>query len=209
MRKSLKKSLSIITLSICASTYAYAGSSSGLTICPAKSGVPASANFVYCGPAVCKPDPNDPSKANCNDCYILKGENAGTTTCAERAPQLKDNIWTSSFTLRKDLDPTKGQQPVIFCDTSKGADTHYADCLNAKCQVTDKAKGLASCSCQVVDASSKAKTYATQARSCAAKNKCNAPKGYILNGAPTVAVSPLIALIAKKTNASVESLTCS
>lgn len=173
-------------------------------VCPGKSGFPASAKFVYCGPAVCKPN-SDGSTATCKDCYQLVGENVGTLSCEERVP--KGNNYISSFSARKSIVPGHEKQPIVFCDANKNADTIYADCLNAPCTVTDNKKKLATCQCTLVKME-KGDSFATEARSCTIPDRCNAPKGYILNGAPSAIVLPMVATVAKVTGQSISDITC-
>ena len=165
-----------------------------------------SAEFIYCGPAVCTPN-TDSTTATCKGCYQMTGENIGTLSCEDRAPQ--KGVWTSSFSARKDIIPGLKKQPLIFCEANdKLSDQTYADCLDSKCTITNKVTGEASCQCNIV-LMQHGESFATEARSCAtADKKCNAQPGYILNGAPTPIILPILAAAIKTTGQSLSDLTC-
>jgi hypothetical protein len=197
--KKLRTKLSLLALVglSTATQCIYAGSAP--IICPGNTApiVKASANFIYCGPAVCKPN-SDGVTATCDGCYQMKGENLATLSCEARAPQA--DAWYSSFSAKKVLLPGEAKQPLVICDTNKpNVDATYADCLDSKCSVPDPKTGLSQCQCKL-ETVTKGVSYITQTHSCATENKCMAQKGEVLNGAPTALVAPLLAMIDKKTN---------
>jgi hypothetical protein len=176
-----------------------------VAVCPGKSGIEDSARFVYCGPAICKPN-NDGTTATCEGCYQLVGENAGTLSCEARKP--KGDNFISSFSARKEIVKGHKKQPLVFCKANEHSDTVYADCLDAHCTITDEKTRAASCQCKLIEMRQEGESFATEARSCATPDRCNAPKGYVLNGAPTPLVLPLLAAIEKTTGQAKSELTC-
>lgn len=206
MKKLLSTKKALMTAAVGLAFFAANSFAAPVTVCPGTSKDKSSADFVYCGPATCTAN-SDGKTATCNDCYHMTGQNLGTTSCEDRAPTAQ-GVYTSSFSMRKALLNGKKEQPVIVCDPAEGADNVYADCLNSLCTVTDSKTGLATCQCNLVQMS-KGKTFITQTRSCDAPNKCNAPSGTVLNGAPTTLVAPMLELITHKTSKSMSDLTCS
>lgn len=175
-----------------------------VTACPDSKLSPESSEYVYCGPAVCTPDTKGQT-AHCENCRIMNGPNFGNLSCKERAPIKSLNLWYSSFGVRTELTKTPQDEFMVVCDPNNGANTSYADCLNAPCRRTGA--NTATCLCQVVNTQH---TYAVQVSNCKSAGICHATNGEILNGAPTALVAPaLLKLIKNNPNGkSVTDYTC-
>ncbi len=187
----------LLGLSFCCSIPFTLLASQSLILCPSAAKTEAvkknSLEFVYCGAASCKIMRGN-KKAKCKNCKIMRGENAGTKTCAQRAAKNigTRTVYTSSFTLRKTIEPGVERWPLVVCDTKTGnADSKYADCLNARCS-KDKSGDFV-CICKVEESKNK---WVGQVEKCTDKSITEAcisgDPNHIVNGAPYAPLAPLI-----------------
>ncbi len=205
-----KQGLFFLLLLFSALSFASTTSVPPVIVCPGNSGIANSAQFVYCGPAVCATNA-DGVTATCKGCYTLVGDNVGTLSCADRVPTTTNGVtnYISSFSARKVTVPGYTKQPLVFCEKNSNSDTIYADCLNALCTIIDKKTGESTCQCPLITMK-KGESFAMEARSCNTPNRCNAQtKGELLNGAPTPLVLPMIDAIEKETGQTSADLICS